>query len=270
MTPFPRSGAAPLDVPRGAAPRGRVRIGNASIDNRTLVEALADIAALVERRQGGAVFTPNVDHLVQLENDLRLRDAYASASLVLPDGQPIVWASRLLGKPLRAKVSGSDLIGPLMKLGGSRSWRVYLLGGAKGVAARAAERLRREAPGVVVVGIDPRRLDVDPAERHDDLVRRLRRARPDLVLVALGCPKQEILIHRIAGAVRPAVCVGVGASLDFVAGAVRRAPRWVSSAGMEWLFRLVHEPRRLWRRYLLRDPKFFLILLRELASARRR
>lgn len=254
-----------------AARRRRVRIGHALIDDLTLPEALEAIVALVERRQGGAVFTPNVDHVVLLDEDARLRDAYASASLSLPDGQFVIWASRLLGTGLRAKVSGSDLIGPLLKLGAEKRWRVYLLGGREGTALRAAERLRREAPGVVVVGIDPRRIDLDPLDAsHGDLVASLGEARPDLVLVALGCPKQEIVIHRIADAVRPAVCVGVGAGLDFFAGAVPRAPRWISGAGLEWLYRLAREPRRLWRRYLVRDPKFLFVLLRELRSPARR
>jgi N-acetylglucosaminyldiphosphoundecaprenol N-acetyl-beta-D-mannosaminyltransferase len=242
-------------------------MGKVIIDDLTLLEALEAIIALVERRQGGAVFTPNVDHIVLLEEDARLRDAYASASLSLADGQVVIWASRLLGTRLRDKVSGSDLIGPLLKLGAEKRWRVYLLGGREGAAARAAERLRRDAPGVVIVGVDPRRIDVDRAEAsHGDLIASLDEARPDLILVALGCPKQEILIHRIADAVRPAVCIGVGAGLDFLAGVVPRAPPWMSVAGLEWLYRLAREPRRLWRRYLLRDPKFFLILLRELRS----
>jgi N-acetylglucosaminyldiphosphoundecaprenol N-acetyl-beta-D-mannosaminyltransferase len=255
----------------GAPPWKRVRIGAAIIDDLTLPEALQAIVALVERRQGGAVFTPNVDHVVLLEDDARLRDAYASASLSLADGQVVVWASRLLGTRLRTRVSGSDLIRPLLEIASGKRWRVYLLGAREGAAAQAAERLQREAPGVVVVGIDPRRVDVDQAaERHDDLIASIREARPDLVLVALGCPKQEILIHRIAGAVRPAVCIGLGAGIDFLAGAVPRAPRWVSGAGLEWLYRLAREPRRLWRRYLLRDPRFFLILLRELGPLRGR
>ncbi len=250
------------------ARRPRVRIGHASIDDLTLSEGLQTIAELVAQGRGGTVCTPNVDHVVLLEEDARLREAYASASLVCADGMPIVWASHLLGTPLRAKVSGSDLIGPLMQLAAVSRWRVYLLGGGAGVAERAAERLTRDARGLAIVGCDARAIDLDrDPPTHDELVADLRAARPDLVLVALGCPKQEILMHRIASAVRPAVCVGVGAGLDFLAGLVPRAPRWVSAAGLEWLYRLSREPRRLWRRYLLRDPGFALILLREFRAA---
>jgi N-acetylglucosaminyldiphosphoundecaprenol N-acetyl-beta-D-mannosaminyltransferase len=234
------------------------------VDDLTLPEAIDAIFHLVQERQGAVVVTPNVDHVVLLEDDARLRAAYESASLSLADGMPIVWASRLLGTPLREKVSGSDLVMPLAQLAARERWRVYLLGGGEASAARAAARLERELPGLVVAGVDARRIDVDDDPRAlDDLIATIVAARPELVLVALGCPKQEIVMHRIAAAVRPAVCVGVGAGLDFLAGTLRRAPRWISRAGLEWLHRLAHEPRRLWRRYLLRDPRFLLVLWRD-------
>jgi exopolysaccharide biosynthesis WecB/TagA/CpsF family protein len=255
----------------GVMPRRSFHVGHARVDDLTLSEALDAIARLVQARRGGTVFTPNVDHVVRLERDALLLRAYASVSLSLPDGMPILWASRLLGSPVREKVSGSDLILPLMKLAAERRYRVYFLGGGDGVAARAAERLVREIPGLVIVGTDARRLDVDSSPQdQDDLVAALAAATPNLILLALGCPKQEILAHRIADRVRPAVCIGVGAGLDFVAGTKPRAPRWMSNIGLEWLHRLVHEPRRLWRRYLVEDPKFCLILLRDLRTRHRR
>jgi N-acetylglucosaminyldiphosphoundecaprenol N-acetyl-beta-D-mannosaminyltransferase len=249
----------------GQSSRRPVRIGRATIDNLTFAEAVDTVGALVARRRGGTVLTPNVDHVVLLEEDGRLREAYACASLVLADGMPVVWASHLLGTPLREKISGSDLIRPLLQRASAGGWRVYLIGGGEGVAERAAEAMKREAPGLRVVGIDARPIDIErDAVTHDELVGGVKAARPDLVLLALGCPKQEIVMQRIAAAVRPAVCIGVGAGLDFVAGTLPRAPRWVSSAGLEWLYRLAREPRRLWRRYLLRDPRFALILLRQI------
>lgn len=257
------------NVESGEARRRRIRIGRARIDDVTVAEALQAIEDLVARRSGGIVCTPNVDHVVLLEDDPRLRAAYERASLILADGMPILWASRLLGTPLREKVSGSDLVSPLITRAVAGRWRVYLVGGGEGVAARAAERLKIDAPGLEIVGIDARSIDIDrgPTEL-DGLVAGLTAARPDLVLVALGCPKQEIVMDRIAGAVRPAVCVGIGASLDFLAGTVPRAPRWMSAAGLEWLYRLAREPRRLWRRYLVRDPRFAAILLRDLRAAK--
>jgi len=252
---------------RGIPARGRrrVRIGRATIDDVTMVEAVEAIVDLVARGKGGFICTPNVDHVVLLEDDVRLRDAYERASLVLADGMPIVWSSHLLGTPLREKVSGSDLVGPLLRRAAAERWRIYLVGGAEGVAELAAERLSRAAPGLKIVGIDAGTIDLDrDPEGHDRLAVGIVAARPDLVLVALGCPKQEIVMDRIAAAVRPAVCAGIGAGLDFVAGTVPRAPRWISAAGLEWLYRLAREPRRLWRRYLVRDPRFVGILGREL------
>lgn len=262
MKAHPRRSSPPH---RGPESRRPVRVGRARIDNLTFSEAIDAVAELIARRRGGTVLTPNVDHLVLLEEDARLREAYAAASLVLADGMPVVWASRLLGTPLREKISGSDLIGPLLHRAAREAWRVYFIGGGEGVAERAAEAMAREAPGLCVVGIDARPIDLDrDRESHEELVAGVNAARPDLVLLALGCPKQEIVMQRIAAAVRPAVCIGVGAGLDFVAGTIPRAPRWVSSVGLEWLYRLAREPRRLWRRYLLRDPRFALILARQL------
>jgi N-acetylglucosaminyldiphosphoundecaprenol N-acetyl-beta-D-mannosaminyltransferase len=253
----------------GRRRRRRVRIGRAAIDDVTMVEAVEAIVELVARQRGGFICTPNVDHVVLLEDDARLRGAYERASLVLADGMPILWASRLLGAPLREKVSGSDLMEPLLLRAAEERWRVYLVGGGEGVAERAAARLKTEAPGLEIVGIDARVIDLDAdhdGAALDPLVAGIVAARPDLVLVALGCPKQEIVMDRIARSVRPAVCAGIGAGLDFVAGTVSRAPRWISAAGLEWLYRLAREPRRLWRRYLVRDPWFAGIVARELVT----
>jgi len=251
------------------SPRRRVRVGGVDIDDLTLAEALDVISELVDAGQGGTVFTPNVDHIVRVEDDARLSTAYASVSVSLVDGAPVRWASGLLGAPLREKVSGSDLILPLMKRSAERRFRVYLLGGEPGVADRAAERLRAATPGLHIVATDSSRIEIGrgpPA--HDEVIARVNAARAQLVLVALGCPKQEIFIHEVAPAVRPAVLLGVGAALDFWAGTATRAPAWMSAAGAEWLYRLAHEPRRLWRRYLVRDPRFLLIVLRELLRRR--
>jgi N-acetylglucosaminyldiphosphoundecaprenol N-acetyl-beta-D-mannosaminyltransferase len=239
--------------------RRRVRIGLIDIDAVRFGEALDAIADLVARRRGGSVFTPNVDHVVIAEHDPAFRDAYRQADLVFADGMPLIWASRLMGQLLPAKVSGSDLILPLAERGARAGWRFYLLGGAEGVAQAAAENIARRF-GATVVGADAASLAVeadDPGTRA--ALGRIERSRPDVVLVALGAPKQEVWIHRHTPELRPAVAIGVGAGLDFVAGRVKRAPRWVSRSGLEWLWRLAREPRRLWRRYLVRDPEFLRI-----------
>jgi N-acetylglucosaminyldiphosphoundecaprenol N-acetyl-beta-D-mannosaminyltransferase len=235
----------------------RLQLGRLPVDRVTFAEALDAIAAMVERRRGGTVFTPNVDHVVLAGENERFRRAYAAVDLALADGAPVVWASRALGAPLPEKVSGSDLAPVLMKLAAERGFRVYLLGGAPGTAELAARRLRRAHPDLKIAGASSPRVDLgEPEAARASLVEEIRRAAPDLVLVGLGAPKQEIWIHETAAALRPAVLLGVGAAIDFLAGTGRRAPRWMSAAGLEWAYRLGREPRRLWRRYLVRDPRF--------------
>lgn len=247
-----------------ATPPDRIRVGQVPIDVVDLEGALEVIERLIRDGNGGTVFTPNVDHVVVAESNPRFRAAYAAASLSLVDGTPVFWASGLLGTPLPMKVSGSDLILPLLTRAAERGQRVYFLGGDPGVAESARRVLERELPALNVVGIDSPRIDVDHVP--NELLQRIQSARPDIVLVALGAPKQEIFSHEQLEALKPAVLVGVGASLDFIAGTRRRAPRWLSRAGLEWVYRLAQEPRRLAQRYLLRDPQFFLILGRQLLA----
>jgi N-acetylglucosaminyldiphosphoundecaprenol N-acetyl-beta-D-mannosaminyltransferase len=256
-------------VPSTARMRpSRVRIGQLNVDAVTFAEALDRIASLVEGQEGGAIFTPNVDHVVKAERDASFRRAYARADLCLADGMPLVWASHLLGTSLPEKVSGSDLLLPLMALAAERRWRVYLLGGKPGVTEQAAEKLTREL-GVTITGTDSPIVGLDGVDdRSDQTIERLTAASPDLVLVAFGAPKQELWIDRFAERLGPAVAVGVGGSLDFITGQVRRAPAWMSRAGLEWLFRLLQEPRRMWRRYLVEDPAFIAIVARTRRRAR--
>lgn len=256
----------PPPEPRVAG--ARLHLGHLGVDHVSFAGALEAIEALVDRRRGGVVFTPNVDHVVIAERDARFREAYAAADLSLADGMPIVWSARLLGSPLPEKVSGSDLVLPLMSRAAERGWKVFLLGAGPGVASAAAERLRQEQ-NVAVVGTAAPMVRVGPGEPDPEgvaAVETIRAARPDLVLVAFGAPKQEIWMHRHREALAPAVLIGVGASLDFVAGRVRRAPGWASNAGLEWLWRLAREPRRLGRRYLVEDPRFLAVLWRELRT----
>ena len=245
----------------------RIRIGGLPVDRVTFAQALDEVEALVGK--GGSVFTPNVDHVVQFVENARLRAAYEAASLSLADGMPIVWASRLLGIPLPEKISGSDIVTPLLERAARLGWTVFLLGGAQGVPEKAKERLLVEMPSLRIVGTMSPRIDMDePAERRASIVEAVRAAKPDIVLVGFGAPKQELFIAEVQPALRPAVLLGVGASIDFLAGTVARAPGWMSKSGLEWVYRLSREPRRLWRRYLLRDPKFAWILLRTFRSDR--
>jgi len=250
--------------PRDAAhapQRRRIALGPVPVDALTFDGALERVEELVRAGDGGAVFTPNVDHVVLAHENERLRDAYSRVSLSLADGMPLLWTSRLLGTPLPEKISGSDFVGPLLALAADRGWGVYFLGGAPGVAAKARDAVLEELPNLRIVGIDAPRIDVDESsEQRAPIIDRIRASGADVVLVALGAPKQEIWIDQVRTALKPAVLLGVGASLDFIAGTVPRAPQWMSRSGLEWLYRLGREPGRLWKRYLVRDPKFLLVM----------
>lgn len=245
----------------------RIQVGHVPIDVVTFEQALARIDALVRAKKGGTVFTPNIDHVVLCEGDARLRAAYADVSLSVVDGTPLLWASRLYGTTLPEKISGSDLVFPLLKLAADKGFRVYFLGGADGVAAKAAEILRRDMPAIQIVGWSSPRIALNgDAESYREVIDEIREHSPDIVLVALGCPKQEHFMLAAGQKLGPVVCVGVGASLDFVAGTVKRSPRWMSRVGLEWAYRLGQEPKRLWRRYLVQDPKFLAILARDMKA----
>jgi N-acetylglucosaminyldiphosphoundecaprenol N-acetyl-beta-D-mannosaminyltransferase len=232
-------------------------------------DAVDAIFELRSRGGGGGVFTANVDHVVMADEMAAFREAYGRAALVLADGMPLVWLSRLLGPKLPMRVAGSDLVEPIAARAAREGTSVYFLGGAPAagltpsVGEEAARVLSQRYPGLVVAGHSAPFISVPPlAHEHDEVVRALTAARPDFVFVALGAPKQELLIDAIAAAVAPAVCIGLGASLDFIAGRVRRAPPWMRGVGLEWLFRVAQEPRRLAHRYFVRDARLPWILLR--------
>jgi N-acetylglucosaminyldiphosphoundecaprenol N-acetyl-beta-D-mannosaminyltransferase len=241
------------------------------MDALTFDQAVDAIDDLVAAGDGGTIFTPNVDHIVQVEHNAVFRAAYDEVSLSVVDGQLLLWASYALGTPLPEKVSGSDLMLPLARRAAARKWRVYLLGGGPGVADLAASELKKQFD-IDIVGTDAPFVSPDGVPKEGPaVIERIAKARPHLLFVAFGAPKQELFMHRAASAIRPAVGIGVGAGFDFVAGRVKRAPRWISKSGLEWLYRLAQEPRRLAKRYLVDDPEFLAILartLREPKSAR--
>jgi len=225
-------------------------------DKITLSGTLRRVATMIASRQPHYIATANVDFVVQAMEDLELRRILSDSDLVLCDGMPLVWASRFLGNPLPERVAGSDLVPALLAEAERQSWRVYFLGGTPESVAKAAEKVRAQHPRLELVGAysPPFKplLEMD----HDDMVRRIREARPDILLVAFGCPKQEKWISMQFRRTGVPVSIGVGATIDFLAGSVRRAPIWMQGSGLEWVFRLLQEPRRLFRRYFM-DLWFF-------------
>lgn len=213
----------------------------------------------------GFVVTPNADHVCMYHRNPELRDAYRKAWLVVPDGMPLMWAGRLVGKPFKEKLSGSDMVYLLTEHAAKQGHRVFFLGAADGVAAETAKLLEEMYPGLQIAGTysPPPGFESD-AEHNAKIVDIIRKSRADICYVALGGPKQEIWCSQYADLPGMPICIGVGAGLDFVCGVQRRAPKWMQNAGLEWVYRLCWQPRRLGRRYLIQDTLFIWIFGREL------
>ncbi len=236
-------------------------------NNLTRAEFFALLDQRVREGQYGYVVTPNVDHICLRERDPAFRKAYAGAWLVLCDGTPPMWAARLLRKPLREKLSGSDLVGWLSGHAADQGYKVFFFGAKEGVAAEASQKLLARYPNLNVVGVysPPFGFHVRP-DQNEEAKRVLRDSGADIAFVALGCPKQEIWLQDHGPSCGVPVMLGVGGSFEFVSGRVRRAPVWMQNAGLEWIWRMSQEPRRLWRRYLVEDVIFIRLFFWELLS----
>jgi exopolysaccharide biosynthesis WecB/TagA/CpsF family protein len=246
---------------------GRVAVAGADFDLLTMEELLSLVAGAIKLGQGGTIVTPNIDICHRLRADPASRRFVASATIVVPDGMPLLWAARLAGVPLAERITGADLVFPLCAASLANGWPVYLVGGLPGkhgrpaVARLAAARLAGHYPGLDVRGYaPPERFDAVDGD-IEALRKELLAADPKVVFAGLGFPKQEQLIARLAADLPGTWFVGCGAAIGFAAGELRRAPAWLQRLGLEWAFRLISEPRRLAGRYLGRDLAFAIALL---------
>jgi N-acetylglucosaminyldiphosphoundecaprenol N-acetyl-beta-D-mannosaminyltransferase len=249
-----------------------VRLFGIDMHAVTLERALDVVFEWIERRERPLRFvvTPNVQHAVLFQENGDLRRAYGAASLVIVDGWPIVWTSRLFGRPLPERVAGSDIVPALFaRASKARPLSVYLLGGAPGVGEQAAATIAREYPNVRVAGVDspPLGFENDPVVDRE-VVERVSRASPDLLLVGLGCPKQELWTERHRHELDARVALCVGGTIDFLAGKQPRAPQWMRVSGIEWVHRIASDPRRLGPRYASNALDFPKLLLRQWRASR--
>lgn len=242
--------------------RHRVNLLNTWIDRVTLETAAEQIAQFVQSRTPHQVVTANVDFIRLGQENLDFQDLINSADLVVPDGMPLVWASRLQGNPLPQRTTGVDLMHVCARIALAQDRSIFLLGAGQGIADEAAMVLTARYPGLRIAGTysPSRAMLLDDSET---IVRMIREAQPAFLLVALGAPRQEEWIHAHLHALQVPVCIGVGGAFDMVAGRVQRAPIWMQHTGLEWLFRLSREPQRLWKRYLIHDLPVFVRLVRQ-------
>lgn len=241
----------------------RINFMNTEIDNLTMNETLIEIDKLIRLNECAYVVTPNVDHIVQLERDEELKRVYENASLILADGKPLIWISKFYKTPIKEKISGSDLFPKVCDLAAKKGFTMYLLGAAEGVAAKAAKNLMQKYKGLNIVGTysPPFGFEKDKKEL-DKIKEQIQKVHPDILIVGLGCPKQEKFMYHHCNELGVPISFGLGASIDFEAGNIKRAPKWMSEHGLEWLYRITQDPKRLAKRYLVDDIKIFSLAIR--------
>jgi N-acetylglucosaminyldiphosphoundecaprenol N-acetyl-beta-D-mannosaminyltransferase len=224
-----------------------------------LSAALDQIEAWIASRDRQRVHVCNVQTIMECRRDTMLRLAINQAGLTAPDGMPLVWLSRLAGHHQVTRVYGPDLMLALMERSIAKGYRHYFYGGAEGVADRLAEVLRQKYPGVQIVGADSPPFREGYFEEDQAVIAGINARKPDIIWVGLGTPKQDWWIIHHRNRLQAAALIAVGAAFDFHTGRVPQAPRWMMGVGLEWLFRLCTEPRRLWKRYLINNPLFILL-----------
>ena len=227
-----------------------------AFDNVTMEEALARARELLTLARAAYVVTPNAEIAYEAMHDEDLRALLNGADMVLPDGAGVVLASKILKKPLRQKVAGVDFAAGLLQELSKTGGRLYLLGSKPGVAEQAAQKMLAQNPGLVICGMADGYF-----KDEDDVVRRINEAAPDVLFVCLGAPKQEIFMQAHQKELHVHLMVGLGGTLDAFAGTVKRVPKWMIRLNLEWLYRLIKEPKRF--RRMLRLPKYILAVVAE-------
>jgi N-acetylglucosaminyldiphosphoundecaprenol N-acetyl-beta-D-mannosaminyltransferase len=228
-------------------------LGGILVDQIDLAAATERVDQFLQSGRPHQVVTVNMDFLSIAARNAEFRATLNSADLAVADGMPLVWLARLRGQRLTERVAGVDLVSASCRLAAEQGRRVFLLGAGPGVAEAAGKRLEVIFPGLEIAGTYSPPMGVLHRPENDRIVRMIRDARPDFLFVALGAPRQDLWIRKHQPELRVPVAMGVGCVFDLLAGSVKRAPQWMQRTGLEWVFRLVQEPTRLWRRYLVND-----------------
>ena len=234
---------------------------NTWINNLDMEETIACIQERIREGIPSYVVEVNVDVVVKMERDAGLRKIAKEADLTLVDGKPLIWISKLYGRPVKMKISGSDLVPELIKTAVREGYSVFILGGMGNTARKAASRMKAQFPTLKIAGAYGPPMGFEQDQRELERInQRILQSRPDILLACFGCPKQERWVYenyRKAGAT---VTVCAGATVDFLAGTIKRSPKWVSHMGFEWLWRFLKEPKRLFKRYFVDDTKILLLI----------
>lgn len=236
---------------------------NTYINNATMPETVAAIEQMITTDKKSYVVAINVDVVVKIEEDPYLKKVVDNADMVLVDGKPLVWISKLHGKPLKAKISGSDLVPLLCEVAAEKGYRIFIIGGKDGIAEQAKEKLESRLPQIKIVGTYAPPFGFEKNESELDKINQMISAvHPDLLIACFGCPKQEKWIYENIEKYDAKVSICAGATVDFLAGRVKRAPRWMREYGLEWFYRFLQEPKRMFRRYFVDDTKIVKLIFK--------
>lgn len=237
---------------------GRRKFLNICLDDITFEQAVKEIGRLAKSEGKHYVVTPNVDHVIKIEKDLEFRKVYEEADLILTDGTPLMWIAESLGCPIKEKIPGADMLVPVCKMAAEEGISVFLFGATQTSLLRAGKNLKNKFPNLKIVGTyaPPMNFEKDSKE-VEKAIQKINEKAPQILVVALGAPKQEKFVYRYRDQMEFHVALSFGAAIDFEAGMVKRAPLWIRKLGLEWLFRFFQEPGRLFRRYFIEDMKIF-------------
>lgn len=236
---------------------------NTYVNNLTMSETIDAVEELIKSEKKSYVVAINVDVVIKIENDPYLKKIVDNADMVLVDGKPLVWISNFYGKPLKAKISGSDLVPLLCEEASKKQYSIFIIGGKDGVAEQAKQNLEKRLPGIRIVGTYAPTYGFEKNDAELNKINTLlSEAKPDLLIACFGCPKQEKWIFENISKYDAKVSICAGATVDFLAGNIKRAQRWMSEHGLEWLYRFLQEPKRMFKRYFIDDMKIFRLILK--------
>ena len=238
----------------------RIQMMGCWVDNLTMEETLGTVENFIHSGRPHQHVVVNVDKIVKASRDPVLRNIINGCDLINADGMPVVWASRLLGKPLKERVTGVDLFESLMERSAEKGWRVFLLGAREEVVSRVAQIYPARYPGLTIAGY---RNGYWKPEDEAGVANAIAATRPDILFVAISSPKKENFLARYQAAMKIPFAMGVGGTFDVAVGLVQRAPVWMQKAGLEWFYRFLQEPRRMFRRYFIDDMAFVALFARE-------
>lgn len=234
---------------------------NTYVNNVNMDEAIQAIEDMIASEKKSYIVAINVDVVMKIENDSYLKEITDKADMVLVDGKPLEWIAKWHKRPIKAKISGSDLVPILCKRAAEKGYSIFIIGGKEGIAKKAQQNLERDLPGIRIVGTYAPPFGFEKDEKELNRINEMiSDAHPDILIACFGCPKQEKWIYENYQKYDAKVSVCAGATVDFLAGNVNRAPKWMSDHGLEWFYRFLQEPKRMFKRYFVDDVKILKLI----------